>query len=540
MTHYNRYLYITLLAVLGLSPEMLAQRADSTAATAANTSGKAAAQGTQRPKTQYAPRLVVSIAIDQLRTDYLEAFSPLYGNSGLKRLLSQGTVFANASYPYSPIDRASAVATVLTGVTPYYHSIVGERWLDQQTLRPVYCTGDKHTPDNLLTSTLGDELKVATQGKAMVYAVAPFADAAVLSAGHAADGAFWIDDQSGQWTSSNYFNSGSISFLQSFNSQHAPATTTAKDAWEPVIELAGTFNYYQHIGNQTPFKHKFTGQRRYSEFKASGMVNASVTDMALQCLTNGLMGTDRITDLLCITYYAGNYNHKAMADCQMELQDTYVRLDRELARLMRAVEQRVGREHVLFVVTSTGYSDEESADYATYRVPTGTFYINRTANLLNMYFGAIWGQGRWVETCFRNQIYLNHKLLESKRVSLASATQRAQEFLAQVAGVRNIYTSQQLIASTSEQTIKVKGGFNPERSGDILIEVAPGWRLLNEDNQDNLLSRASFTQFPIIFMGQGVKAERISDHVTVDRIAPTIARTIRIRAPNACSAEPLY
>jgi hypothetical protein len=294
------------------------------------------------------------------------------------------------------------------------------------------------------------------------------------------------------------------------------------------------------VGDQTPFKHKFSGQRRMREFKASGMVNACVTELAQQCVSSGMMGTDRVTDLLSVTYYAGNYDHKAMTDCQMELQDTYVRLDREIARLITTLQQRLGADHVLFVITSTGYSDEESTDYGKYRVPTGTFYINRTANLLNMYYGALWGQGRWVETCFQNQIYLNHKLLESKRVSLAQATQRAQEFLSGVSGVRNVYTSQQLITSINDQTTKVRNGFNPERCGDILIEVAPGWRLYNEDNQDNLLSRASFTQFPIIIFGAGTKAQRITDHVTVDRIAPTIARSIRIRAPNACSAEPLY
>ena len=115
----NKYLYITLLAVLGLTPEMLAQN-----------------------KIQYAPRLVVSITIDQLRTDYLEAFAPLYGDGGFKRLLEHGVVFANSGYPFTPVDRASAVASVGTGVTPYYHSVVGERWLDRETLRTIYCLGD--------------------------------------------------------------------------------------------------------------------------------------------------------------------------------------------------------------------------------------------------------------------------------------------------------------------------------------------------------------------------------------------------------------
>ena len=157
-----------------------------------------------------------------------------------------------------------------------------------------------------------------------------------------------------------------------------------------------------------------------------------------------------------------------------------------------------------------------------------------------MYFGAIWGQGRWVESCFLNQMFLNHKLLESKRISLTDALQRAQEFLSQVSGVRNVYTSLQLIQGQNEQFQKVRNGFNPERQGDIIIEVSPGWRLLNEDNQDNQLSRASFVQFPIIIYGADTQPGQINAHVTIDRIAPTIAKSIRIRAPNACTSEPLF
>jgi hypothetical protein len=224
----------------------------------------------------------------------------------------------------------------------------------------------------------------------------------------------------------------------------------------------------------------------------------------------------------------------------MELQDTYVRLDREVARLIAGIEQKIGAEHVLFVITSTGYSDTESADYEQYRIPTGTFYMYRTSNLLNMYFGAIWGQGRYIETCYRNQMFLNHKLLESKRISLTDACRRAQEFLSQMSGVRNVYSGLQLLTSINEQTEKIRNGYNPSRCGDVLIEVSPGWNILNEQTQETQLSRASFIQFPIIFYGASITAERINDQVTVDRIAPTIAKSIRIRAPNACSKEPLF
>lgn len=514
----NKYLYITLLAVLGFTPEMLAQA-----------------------KIQYAPRLVVNITIDQLRTDYMEAFAPLYGNDGFKRLLQQGMVFTNANYPFSPIDRASAMASVATGATPYYHSIVSEKWLSRETLRPVYCTGSDLTPVELSTSTLGDELKVSTEGKAKVYSIAPFNDAAILSAGHAANGAYWIDDKDGLWHTSAYYQAQMPSWLLTFNALHAPANESGRQTWEPVIELSGKFNYFQHTENaQKPFKHKFSGVSRFPQMKASGLINAYVTELAQQCVTQESMGTDRVTDYLAVNYYAGTFNHRPVSECQIELQDTYVRLDRELGRIISGIEKKVGTENVLFVVTSTGYSDAEGADYEKYRIPTGTFYMNRSANLLNMYLGAIWGQGRYVESCFRNQMFLNQKLLESKRISMNDACQRAQEFLAQLSGVRNVYSGLQLLTNINEQTQKIRNGFNASRCGDILIEVSPGWKLYNEDNQDTQLSRASFVQFPIIFLGAGTKAGRISDHVTVDRIAPTIAKSIRIRAPNACSSEPLF
>lgn len=495
------------------------------------------------------PKLVVNIAIDQLRTDYLEAFSPLYGEDGFKKLFSYGRSYTNVSYPFSPLDRASAVSAIITGTTPYYNGIVSEKWLTKETLRPVYCvdddkyaglsTNDKSSPKYLSTSTIGDELKMSSNGKAIVYSIAPFRDAAILSAGHAADGAIWIDDSNGFWCSSKYYFKSMPSWLKAVNKLKAESTIEDKE-WTPITPLSGNLSYFMDGGIQKAFKHKFSGARRFREYKASGIVNEAITNMAKQCIASNAMGVDGVTDLINLTYYAGNFDHKTVTECQMELQDTYVRLDKEIGRLIRDIELRIGQQNVIFVITSTGCSDEENADYAKYNIPSGTFYINRIANLLNMYFGAIWGQGKYVETCFGPQMFLNHKLFEQKRVSFTDATERAQEFLSLVSGVRNVYTSQQLLSSSNPQIEKIRKGFNAERNGDILIEVAPGWRLLNEDNLENQLSRASFTQFPIFIYGAGTKPERIVSPVTTDRIAPTISKVIRIRAPNACFSEPLF
>ena len=524
----NKYIYLTLLAILGFNCETTAETG----------------------QTKNAPRLVVNICIDQLRSDYLEAFAPLYSDKGFKRLLNNGCVYAYASYPFSPVDRASAIAAISTGVTPYYNNIVGEKWLNRKTLRPTGCvddpaymglmTADYTSPAGLSTSTIGDELKVVTNGQAIVYAIAPFRDAAVLSAGHAADGALWIDDANGYWCSSQYYYQTLPEWVTAFNNLNAPGKKIDNEVWEPFNSFVGNLSYFVKSKENKPFKHKFTGISKCRQYKASGLVNAAVTDMVFQCLASNSMGADNITDLLSVTYYAGTFEHRPMTECQTELEDTYVRLDHEIERLTEYLESHFHTDNVLLVITSSGHSDLESTDYQKYRIPSGIFRMDRTANLLNMYLGAIWGQGIYVEAIFRNQIFLNHKLLENKKVSITEATNRAREILVMMSGVRNVYTSLQLITSQSLQLEKIRNGFNPEHCGDLFVEVAPGWEIQNEDYDNQEISRASFTQFPIIFYGNGITGKQIDTPVTVDRIAPTLSRAIRIRAPNACSSEPLF
>ena len=455
--------------------------------------------GTEIHAIQLAPRLVVNITIDQLRSDYMEAFTPLFNANGFRRLLNQGSVFEAASYPFTPVDRASAIATLSTGTSPYYNGIISTRWLDRNTLRPVFCVDDAQhfaSPAKLMTSTIGDELKVSTHGASIVWSVAATREAAILSAGHAANGALWIDERTNQWKSSTYY-------------------TTTSSEW---------LKAYSNVG------------MNISENKQ--LINDIVMKMAVQAVSSCSMGHDEVSDMLCVTLSAAKPTGY-VTNWQTEMESVYMQLDNTLGQLISGIEKQVGAQHVLFVVTSTGYADEGYTDLSQYRIPTGTFYINRTANLLNMYLGAVYGQGRYVETCYKNEMYLNHKLLEQKRAGISEVLTRCQEFLVQNAGVADVYTTERLLNGNND-ILKLRNGFSPTLSGDIIIEIAPGWQLLNEDTQETFTSRAGFVPFPVIFFGAGVKAEHITTPVTVDRIAPTIAKCIRIRAPNACSSEPLF
>jgi hypothetical protein len=496
------------------------------------------------------PRLVVGIAIDQLRTDYLEAFAPLYGDAGFKRLLTMGQVYSNVQYPSKGIDRASALATIVTGSAPYNHGIIGLDWMDRSSLQPRHCVDDREykgvnttegsSPRNLLVSTIGDELKVATEGKAIVFSVAPNREEAVLAAGHAADWAMWIDTETGHWAGTTYYGS-QPSWFRHMDGVSNLAGRIRDMEWKPTNDYIGTYNYYLAT-NQKSFTHKFEGQRAIRQLKQSALINEEITRAASYCLSSGLGGLDNVTDFVSLCYYAGNWQGKSTTETTTELQDTYKRLDSEIEKLLSTIDKLVGLDKTLIYLTSTGYeSQPESQALVKYRIPTGNFSINRCAALLNMYLVAMYGPGQYVEAYYGNQIYLNHKFLEQKQLKLSEVLAHSEDFLFQFSGVRDVYTSTRMTQGAwTPGMSSMLGGYNPKCSGDITLQIVPGWNLVNEDRGSSRMQRDSFFEFPIIFFGYKLEPLKVATPVTVDCIAPTVAHHIRIRAPNGCSTPPLF
>lgn len=491
------------------------------------------------------PRLVVGITIDKLRSDYLQAFAPLYGEGGFKRLLEEGQVYTNIQYPYRNIDRASAIASIATGTTPFNHGIISEKWLDRKTLQNIFCvddntqkgfnTTDTSSPKNLRVSTIGDELKVATNGKAKVYAIAPNREAAILAAGHAADWAMWIDNSTGAWAGTTYYGKTPQWVSNIHNNSVANIQSLE---WTPTAPVK--YNYY-FATEQKDFAHNFKGESPVRRYKNSALVNSDVTEAAKQCLYSQDIASDQSTDYISLCYYAGNYDSRSLSETTTELQDTYIRLDQELTSLLSTIEQAVGLKNTLIYLTSTGYDDTPNDALSKYRIPSGTFNINRCASLLNMYLVAIYGQGKYVEAYYGNQLYLNHALLEQKHLKLTEILTCCEDFLFQFSGVRDVFTSQRIIQGALTPGIKeIHEGFNTNCSGDILIYVEPGWTLANEDNGMKQVQRDGFLEFPLIFFGNNIKHAESNIPITTEYIAPTVAHHIRIRAPNACKAAPLF
>ena len=303
--------------------------------------------------SQEIPRLVVNITIDQFRSDYMETFCSLFEDGGFSRLLKKGRVYEQAVNNYIPADRASANATISTGSVPYYNGIVSSSWLDRKTLRAVGCTDDLTVKQgkeraaasarNLLTSTLGDELKIFTNGQAKVVSIAPWRDAAILSAGHSADCVLWIDDRSGAWASTNYYPAMQTAWAVQVTANNTIGGKLKTLKWTPYTKTAETMNFFMGGGMEKSFSHSFTGDKRFVDYKRSALVNADMTDMALQTQAAFRLGGDDVTDLLCVQYYAGKYSDALLKDSRMELQDTYMRLDYEVKRLVQTIEEKVVR-----------------------------------------------------------------------------------------------------------------------------------------------------------------------------------------------------
>ena len=360
------------------------------------------------------PRLVVNITIDQLMNDY-------------PALFDDGYVCEQGYYPYSQIDLSSAISSVMTGTSPFYHTITADKWLDRSSLQTVTAT-----PNDIAVSTISDELKMATKGVGKVCAVAEKKETAALLSGHNADRLAWNDEKRKNWDAT------------------------------------------------------------------------SLTVKALQLVVEENLGRDTIPDLLFLQYEKEDYQSA-------------------LQKLVIEIQRLIGKEHALFVLTSSGYRNLNTDEYAKYNIPTGVYYTNRTANLLNMYLGALWGQGKYVEGTYRNHLYLNHQLLESKRIALSDATMKAKEFLLQMTGVKRVSTH-----------------LYEQHMGDLVVELNPGWQMQNDDTHEQIPAKQQLAYFPIIFYGANIPAERVKTPVSIERIAPSISKAIRIRAPNACMATPLF
>lgn len=246
--------------------------------------------------------------------------------------------------------------------------------------------------------------------------------------------------------------------------------------------------------------------------------------------------------MMSVTYYAGNYRLLAEKEYTREIQDTYIRLDKDIATLLDAIDKKVGLANTLVVFTGTGYyrSEENYADGLA--VSRGQFHPDRCVALLNMYLMAIYGQKSWVKGYYDNQIFLNRKAIEDDKLDLNEIQTKAADFVLEFSGVQHVTTDRRLRSGYwNENTADFRNGTHHLYRGDLIIELQPGWTVTEgkAKTQPNVI-RNNAVITPLVFMGNGLRPQHIHREVKATEVAPTITHVLRIRPPNACKRTPLF
>ncbi len=495
------------------------------------------------------PKLVVGITIDQLRGDYLEMFKSNFGNKGFNRLLNNGLVYSNVYYDFPNLDKASTITTVYTGANPSYHGITAENryLLNENREIPSFTdnnylgnfTNERVSPLPIKVSTIADELKIASGGQSDIFAFAPNASQAMASGGHAASGAYWIEEENAKWATSTFYKTKQPVIDQHNRSQQSLTYTIHSTSWRPAIDVE-RYNAFPYTKNRYNFQHFFTNNKKdhVKRFKESPFVNKEVNDMAIKVLEASSLGTRMNPDFLAVTFYAGNFSEALDKNYSVEIQDTYYRLDQELGRLLDAIDKAVGLNNALIFVAPTGYYEEQEIIPEGMVTSGGTFYPDRSQALLNMYLMAVYGREQWIKKYYNNQIFFDRKLIEDKNISLKEFQEKAAEFLVQSAGIQDVITSDQMLHGAYNHTVQYfRNGYYKEVSGDLFLELQPGWQVVDQgsDNHDRVRNNAVIA--PVIFFGKDIKPEIINRTIEATEIAPSVSYRLRIRAPNAAKGE---
>lgn len=497
---------------------------------------------TLQAKTEKSPKLVVGIVVDQLDEESLEKLLPILGTGGLKRLWIDGYNRTNATFDYDDMDRASAVASIYTGASPFQHGIVANRWMNPRTLLPSSPVDDSNSkgintiemssPGKLLATNLADEIKLGYASRSIVCSIAIERDAAVLAGGHDPDVVLWMNENDARWSSSEYY--GELPEWVNERNDSVIRYTV----WRPALETSSYIPVSDHE-RQRPFFYLMLKNDVW-DWRTTPYANDRVTEMALASIDGLELGEDDTPDLLALTYYAGNFRHTPNSIWSIEQQDIYVRLDQTIEQLINTITAKVGLENVLFFLTSTGYLENATPELGGTRIPTGQVSMERATALLNLYLSAKYGTGNWVRSFYHNHIYLNHDLIETKGYSFHEVLENCVDLLVQVTGIKSVLLLRDLMSTVPDmEAMRKRNGLNASWSGDIIIDAIPGWGISDEKDGTVLYRKPVAKPVPMILYGNGIRAEVNHDPISISVLAPTISLITRIDPPNASSGVPL-
>lgn len=540
---------MTLVLLMGLSPG-IAQRKKA---------------NTKKPEK---PKLVIGIVVDQMRYDYLYRYWDKYSKDGFKRLIGEGFNFRNNHYNYVPTYTGPGHASIYTGTTPAMHGIVGNDWYNRATGRNIYCAEDKTvqtvgstsaagqmSPVNMISSTITDELKLATNQKSKVIGLSLKDRGSILPAGHAANAAYWFDGSNGSMISSTYYMQELPAWVQAFNNRKLPEQYTSQP-WNTLLPID---QYTESTADDQSFEGTFTGEAKpvfphnipalrgktYDILRSIPAGNTYTKEFAIEAIKAENLGKNTVPDFLAMSFSTPDYVGHQFGPNSIEVEDTYLRLDQDLADFLKFLDKQLGKENVLIFLTA----DHGAAHNPTYlqqlRISAGNTNNGVMADSLKKHLNRTFGTAEWVSAFVNQQVYFNHAVVESKKANLTALQEETARFMQRFPGVLRSFSADALMKSHWSKGVGmlVENGYMPYRSGDVLVTFQPGWY----ENYGRGLPKGTThgspwaydTHIPLLWYGWQIPAGESTVHTEIIDIAPSIAAWLRIQEPNGTTGRAL-
>ncbi|WP_396603089.1 alkaline phosphatase PafA [Algibacter sp. R77976] len=512
------------------------------------------------------PKLVVGIVVDQMRYDYLTRFYDKYGDGGFKRMMNEGFNCKNNHFNYVPTYTGPGHASIYTGTTPKYHGIISNNWYDKETKKTVYCAGDdsviavgtdseleRMSPHRMKTTTFADENRLFTQSKGKTIGISIKDRGAILPAGHSANAAYWFRGKTeGYFVSSSYYMESLPKWVNKFNK--SKVASSYLKPWNTLYDIS---TYTESGEDLNAFEGGFKGKEtatfpydlktlsklngNFDILKATPYGNSIVADFAIEALKAEQLGKDNITDVLTVSFSSTDYVGHNFGVNSKEIEDTYIRLDKDLKRFFEALDAQVGvGEYTVFLTADHGAVDVPSY-LKTLKIPAG--YLNKTERKqqFNAFLMKTYGTIDVVENTSNNQIFLNKEKLKELDLDLNDVQNTIVNEQITYPHISKAYTATTMSSVNFTDGIEalLQKGFNQKRSGDIILVHDPAYISYGKTGSTHGSGLNYDTHVPLLFFGKGIHKGKTLKKTEVTDIAPTISALLGISFPNFAIGKPL-
>jgi len=512
------------------------------------------------------PKLVVGIVVDQMRYDYLTRFSDKYGADGFKRMMREGFNCKNNHFNYIPTYTGPGHTSIYTGTTPKYHGVIGNNWYDKETKTSVYCAGDdsvlavgttseaeRMSPHRMKTTTFADENRLFTQLRGKSIGISIKDRGAILPAGHSANAAYWFRGKNeGNFVSSTYYMTDLPKWVKDFNGSKR-VKSYLKD-WntlydiETYIESGPDLNAFEggFNGKETatfPYNLKKLSKDNagFDILKATPFGNSIIADFAIEAVKNEQLGADNITDVLTVSFSSPDYIGHNFGVNSKEIEDTYIRLDKDLERFFNFLDKQVGAgEYTVFLTADHG-AVEVPSYLQSAKIPAGYIERSERKEQFNTFLMDTYGTTDIVENISNNQIFLNRDKVKALNLELKDVENDIAQEQLTYKNIYKVYTATTMNTTYFGDGIErlLQKGFNQKRSGDILLLDDPAFISYSKTGSTHGSGLNYDTHVPLLFFGKGINKGQTLKKTEITDIAPTISALLGISFPNFAIGQPL-